>query len=115
MRSFFAQLLSVANLDSNFFSLLLLVLVVAMTIFEETPSETFGALMGQIGGNAGLWCGLSFVLMFEVFEFLIVALLYGTGFYGKKKSKSLKQRVGSLPGRMGSLQGRMRSVPGRMG
>lgn len=40
-----------------------------------------GALLGQIGGNAGLWCGLSFVLMLELLEFVIVALLYGSGFY----------------------------------
>ena len=47
----------------------------AVTVtYQENPKVALAALLGQLGGNAGLWCGLSFVMMLEALEFLIVAL-----------------------------------------
>eukprot|EP00591_Stephanopyxis_turris_P011023 CAMPEP_0195513810 /NCGR_PEP_ID=MMETSP0794_2-20130614/5379_1 /TAXON_ID=515487 /ORGANISM="Stephanopyxis turris, Strain CCMP 815" /LENGTH=407 /DNA_ID=CAMNT_0040641913 /DNA_START=83 /DNA_END=1306 /DNA_ORIENTATION=- len=43
----------------------------------ESPSTSFGAMLGTIGGNVGLWCGLSFLTIVEVLEFSIVACLFG--------------------------------------
>jgi hypothetical protein len=67
----------------------------AVTVtYQENPKVALAALLGQLGGNAGLWCGLSFVMMLEALEFLIVALLYGTGFYsGRRNRKPLGHRV----------------------
>mmetsp|Transcript_19642 Transcript_19642/g.25758 ORF Transcript_19642/g.25758 Transcript_19642/m.25758 type:complete len:104 (-) Transcript_19642:31-342(-) len=55
------------------------------TVNSEQPKTTLGALMGQIGGNAGLWCGLSFTMLMEVLEFITVAVLYGRGFYRPRR------------------------------
>lgn len=66
--------------------------VIVVTLYKDDAKVSIGALLGQIGGNAGLWCGLSFVLMLETLEFLIVALLYGSGFYSGGR-KSIRDRV----------------------
>lgn len=66
--------------------------VIVVALYKDDAKVSIGALLGQIGGNAGLWCGLSFVLMLETLEFLIVALLYGSGFYSGGR-KSIRDRV----------------------
>ena len=68
----------------------------AVTVtYQENPKVALAALLGQLGGNAGLWCGLSFVMMLETLEFLIVALLYGTGFYSGRR-KPLRHHVAGI-------------------
>jgi hypothetical protein len=72
-------------------SLTLPISTVKVTFIEDSK-VSIGSLLGQIGGNAGLWCGLSFVLMIESLEFVVIALLYGSGFYSGG-GKGLKNRV----------------------
>lgn len=44
---------------------------------EESPVTSLASLFGLIGGNSGLWCGLSFSMLAENFEFLVIAARYG--------------------------------------
>ena len=39
---------------------------------EESPAISLSQLLGTLGGNLGLWCGMSFMTVIEVLEFLIV-------------------------------------------
>lgn len=67
---------------------------------EEIPEVPLGSLLGQVGGNAGLWCGMSFSLIVEIFEFGIMALLYGdysAKRQGKRTAKKLRRGKREAP------------------
>mmetsp|Transcript_52654 Transcript_52654/g.78036 ORF Transcript_52654/g.78036 Transcript_52654/m.78036 type:complete len:308 (+) Transcript_52654:2-925(+) len=73
----------------------------SLSILElvESPSTSFGEMMGTIGGNIGLWCGLSFLTLIEVIEFLIVACLFGrrvAKMKVKKEKESVAQKKGDV-------------------
>ncbi len=42
------------------------------TIVEETPAMTFPTLLGNLGGQLGLFLGMSFLSFIELFEILFI-------------------------------------------
>lgn len=44
------------------------------TIVEETPAMTFETLLGSLGGQLGLFLGMSFLSFMEIFEIVFILL-----------------------------------------
>lgn len=61
------------------------------TVTEETPAMPFPTLLGNLGGQLGLFLGMSFLSFFEVLEivFIIVWEFYGSRIRLKKRQKNI--------------------------
>lgn len=57
------------------------------TIVEETPAMTFETLLGSLGGQLGLFLGMSFLSFMEIFEIVFI-LLWEYFFANSSCSKS---------------------------
>lgn len=54
----------------------------------ETPKQTLSNLVGTVGGNLGLWCGISIMTLAEYLEYLAVVSLILVSGYACRKTAS---------------------------
>ncbi len=55
---------------------------------EETPKTSFSILVSQLGATLNLWCGITLVILIELFEYIILLFL--------EKSKLRRNVVGNM-------------------